>query len=132
MAIMLFTAISVHADEVVLVVNPSNPLSDMSLKVAKKIYLGKSKFFPGGGKVIPADQSDKSDVRTMFYEVIIGRSKSQLKSYWSKRIFTGKGTPPIVKKDDDAMLEWVAEQPQALGYVFRSSVTPNVKVLKLK
>ncbi len=132
MAVMLFAATSSYADEVVLIVNPANPLSDISLKEAKNIYLGKSRFFPGGGRVIPADQPEKSDVKTMFYDVIIGRSKSQLKSYWSKRIFTGKGVPPTVKKDDKAMLAWVAEQPQALGYVFRRSVNASVKVLNLK
>jgi len=113
MAVLTFTAIAAHADEVVLIVNPANPLAEMTLKDVKKIYLGKSKFFPGGGKVIPADQPEKSQVRKIFYEVMINKSPSKLKAYWSKRIFTGKGTPPIVKKGDEAMLAWVAEQPRS-------------------
>ncbi|HEC19394.1 MAG TPA: phosphate ABC transporter substrate-binding protein [Gammaproteobacteria bacterium] len=132
MAVLTFTAIAAHADEVVLIVNPANPLTEMTLKEVKKIYLGKSKFFPGGGKVIPADQPEKSLVRKIFYEVMIGKSASKLKAYWSKRIFTGKGTPPIIKKGDEAMLAWVAEQPLALGYVYRKSVNDSVKVLNLK
>ena len=132
MAVLTFTAIAAQADEVVLIVNPANTLSEMTLKDVKKIYLGKSKFFPGGGKVIPADQAEKSTVRKIFYEVMIGKSAAKLKAYWSKRIFTGKGTPPIVKKGDEAMLAWVAEQPLALGYVYRKSVNDSVKVLNLK
>ncbi len=133
MAVLTFSAIAVQADEVVLIVNPANTLSEMTLKDVKKIYLGKNKFFPGGGgKVIPADQADKSTVRKIFYEVMIGKSAAKLKAYWSKRIFTGKGTPPIVKKGDEAMLAWVAEQPLALGYVYRNSVNDSVKVLNLK
>ena len=132
MAVLIFAATAAQADEVVLIVNPANTLSDMTLKDVKKIYLGKSKFFPGGGKVIPADQPEKSTVRKIFYEVMIGKSASKLKAYWSKRIFTGKGTPPIVKKNDEAMLAWVAEQPLALGYVYRKSVNDSVKVLNLK
>ena len=132
MVVLTFTAIAAHADEVVLIVNPANPLTEMTLKEVKKIYLGKSKFFPGGGKVIPADQPEKSLVRKIFYEVMIGKSASKLKAYWSKRIFTGKGTPPIIKKGDEAMLAWVAEQPMALGYVYRKSVNDSVKVLNLK
>ncbi len=132
MAVLIFAATAAQADEVVLIVNPANPLSEMTLKNVKKIYLGKNKFFPGGGKVIPADQPEKSTVRKIFYEVMIGKSASRLKAYWSKRIFTGKGTPPIVKKGDEAMLAWVAEQPLALGYVYRNSVNDSVKVLNLK
>ncbi len=132
MAVLSFTAIAAHADEVVLIVNPANPLTEMTLKDVKNIYLGKSKFFPGGGKVIPADQPEKSLVRKIFYDVMIDKTPSKLKAYWSKRIFTGKGTPPIVKKDDAAMLAWVAEQPLALGYVYRKSVNDSVKVLNLK
>ncbi len=132
MAVLSFTAIAAHADEVVLIVNPANPLTEMTLKDVKNIYLGKSKFFPGGGKVIPADQPEKSLVRKIFYDVMIDKTPSKLKAYWSKRIFTGKGTPPIVKKDDAAMLAWVAEQPPALGYVYRKSVNDSVKVLNLK
>ncbi len=132
MVVLIFTAAIAHADEVVLIVNPANTLSELTLKDVKKIYLGKSKFFPGGGKVIPADQLEKSTVRKIFYEVMIGKSASRLKAYWSKRIFTGKGTPPIIKKNDEAMLAWVAEQPLALGYVYRKSVNDSVKVLNLK
>ncbi len=132
MAVLLFAATATYADEVVLIVNPANDLSEISLKDAKKIYLGKSKFFSSGEKVIPVDQSEKSEVKGVFYEVIIGKSKSKLKKYWSKRIFTGKGTPPKVLKDDTAVLEWIAEQPLGLGYVFKSSVNDSVKVLNLK
>ncbi|MCF6211376.1 MAG: phosphate ABC transporter substrate-binding protein [Gammaproteobacteria bacterium] len=130
MAVLTFTA--AQADEVVLIVNPANTLSELTLKDVKKIYLGKNKFFPGGGRVIPADQPEKSTVREIFYAVMIDKSASKLKVYWSKRIFTGKGTPPIIKKGDEAMLAWVAEQPLALGYVYRNSVNDSVKMLNLK
>ncbi len=132
LVLLLFAAVAAHADEVVLIVNPSNSLSEISLKAVKKIYLGKSKFFPNGGKVVPVDQDEKSEVKAIFYEVIIGKSESQLKRYWSKRIFTGKGTPPKVLKGDAAVLAWVAERPHALGYVYKSSLNDSVKVLKLK
>lgn len=132
MAVLFFAASVTHADEVVLIVNPDNSLTDISLKDVKKIYLGKSKFFSSGEKVIPVDQAEKSKVKEIFYEVIVGKSKSQLQKYWSKRIFTGRGTPPKALKDDAAVIEWVAEHPQGLGYVFKGSVNDSVKVLKLK
>ncbi len=132
MAVLTFTATVAQAEEVVLIVNPANPLTEMTLENVKKIYLGKSKFFPGGGKVIPADQPEKTLVREIFYDVMIDKSPAKLRAYWSKRIFTGKGTPPIVKKGDEEMLAWVAEQPMALGYVFRKSVDDSVKILNLK
>jgi len=85
MAVLIFAATAAQADEVVLIVNPANTLSEMTLKNVKKIYLGKSKFFPDGGKVIPADQAEKSTVRKIFYEVMIGKSAAKLKAYFYRQ-----------------------------------------------
>ena len=56
-------------------------------------------------------------------------SESQLKSYWSKLVFTGKGQPPRDVQTDAEMIELVAGNPNIIGYVDISSVTDKVKVL---
>jgi len=133
LAAFLMTTVSAYADEVVVIVNPSNPLTVISVDDVKKIYLGKKKFFPGGGaKVIPGDQPKGTESRKFFYAGIIGKSESKLKSYWSRLIFTGKGTPPKVIGHDTVVKEWVAGQPKAIGYIMRSAVDDSVKVLDLK
>jgi ABC-type phosphate transport system substrate-binding protein len=132
LAVLWMASMAVYADEVVVIVHPSNALSEISVDDVKKIYLGKKKFFPGGVKAIPGDQPKGAKSRKFFYGGIVGKSESKLKSYWSRLIFTGKGTPPKVIGNDAAVKAWVAEQPQGMGYIMRSVADDTVKVLDLK
>ncbi len=127
---MLLSSISHMAyAEVVVIVHPSNPLTEMSIDEVKKIYLGKKKSFPSGEKIIPGDQPTGTQSRKLFSDKIIGKSERKLKSYWSRLIFTGKGMPPKVIGVDREIKEWVAKQPQAVGYIMRSEADDTVKIL---
>lgn len=132
LAVLWMASMVVYADEVVIIVHPSNALTEISVDDVKKIYLGKKKFFPGGGKVVPGDQPKGTESRKFFYGGIIGRSESKLKSYWSRLIFTGKGSPPKVVGFDRIVKEWVANKPKAMGYIMRSEADDTVKILDLK
>jgi len=132
LAVLWMVSLAVYADDVVVIVHPSNALTEISVDDVKKIYLGKKKFFPGGEKVIPGDQPKGTQSRTFFYGGIIGRSEAKLKSYWSRLVFTGKGTPPKVIGFDRVVKKWVANQPKAMGYIMRSDADDTVKVLELK
>jgi len=132
LTVLLMASMAVYADEVVIIVHPSNPLTEISVDDVKKIYLGKKKFFPGGSKVIPVDQPKGTESRKFFYGGIIGRSEAKLKSYWSRLIFTGKGTPPKVVGFDRVVKEWVANQEKGMGYILRGEADSSVKILDLK
>ncbi len=130
--VLWMASLAVYADDVVVVVHPSNPLMEISIADVKKIYLGKKKFFPGGEKAIPGDQPKDTQSRTFFYDGIIGKSEAKLKIYWSRLIFTGKGTPPRIIGVDRVIKKWVANQPQAIGYIMRSEADNTVKILDFK
>jgi len=130
--VLWMASLAVYADDVVVVVHPSNPLMEISVADVKKIYLGKKKFFPGGEKAIPGDQPKDTQSRKFFYGGIIGKSEAKLKIYWSRLIFTGKGTPPKIIGVDRVIKKWVGNQPQAIGYIMRSEADNTVKILDLK
>ena len=65
----------------------------------------------------------------MFYERVICRSSQQIKAYWSKQIFSGKGTPPKAASNNDEVLKLVASNPNLIGYVDSSKVNSDVKVV---
>jgi hypothetical protein len=58
------------------------------------IFLGKTARFPDGSQAVPVDQSEGTIVRDEFYNKLVGKSAAQMKAYWSKIIFTGRGQPP--------------------------------------
>ncbi|MBQ4833585.1 phosphate ABC transporter substrate-binding protein [Pseudoalteromonas sp. MMG010] len=113
--------------EVAVIVNPSNS-SALDANEIKRIYLGKSKKFADGVKVNPVNQ-DGNAVADEFNDKVVGKSSSQLNAYWSKLVFTGKGTPPEKRNNDQAVISFVAGNADAIGYIDSSKVTDSVKVV---
>ncbi len=111
------------------IAHPSNPLEGLSADAVAMIYLGKTDRFPDGQPVTPVDQNESSQARKRFYEDVVQKNPTEMETYWSKLIFTGKGQPPEVVGDDQAVKAWVASHPNALGYVDGRVLDRTVKVL---
>ncbi len=120
---------SLSAAETAVIVHPNNGNAALDSDTIKKIFLGKSKKFPDGNEAIPIDQGDDSPVRSGFLESVVGKSPSQVKSYWSKRVFTGKGTPPKQVPSGAEVKKLVSENPATIGYIDASEVDGSVKVV---
>ncbi|MDX1676274.1 phosphate ABC transporter substrate-binding protein [Arsukibacterium sp.] len=88
-----------------------------------RLYTGRS------GDLNAVNLAESSPIRAQFDEKGVGRSSSQLKSHWAKLVFTGKGTPPAELATEAAVIEHVATNPNAIGYVDAASVTDEVKVV---
>ena len=63
-----------------------------------------------------------------FHSTATRKSLSQLEAYWSKKLFTGKGTPPPEANQSDVKAQ-VASGSNVIGYVDESMVDGSVKVL---
>jgi ABC-type phosphate transport system substrate-binding protein len=117
------------ASEVVTVVSTKNPLSTMSREQIADIFLGKTAHFPDGRPAVAVDQVEGSAAREAFYQEIAGKSPAQMKAYWSKVIFTGRGQPPKEVSGSREMRKRVAENPDTIGYLESAAVDANVKAL---
>jgi ABC-type phosphate transport system substrate-binding protein len=114
--------------EVAVIVNPSNASTITSDDIAK-LYLGKTKKFSNGNNAVPLDRHEGTDIRKSFLEKMVGKDESQMKSYWSRLIFTGKGVPPKVTESDAETKELVSRNPDVIGYIDSSAVDDSVKVV---
>ena len=115
--------------EVAVIVSASNGNAAIDQETIARVFLGKSKNFPDGSQAVPVDQNAGSASREAFNSTVLGKSASQLKAYWSRLIFTGKGTPPKESGDDAAVKNLVANNPNLIGYVDSSVVDGSVKVV---
>lgn len=115
--------------EVAVVVSSKSSVGNLTAAQAADIFLGKSSSFPGGGTAVPIDQSEGSAVRDEFYTKVTGKSAAQLKAYWSKIIFSGKGQPPKEVADSAAVKKQLAENPNAIGYIDKGAVDGTVKAV---
>ena len=127
--LLISMAASITLAETSVIVSPSNANSSMDKTTVSKIFLGKTKRFPDGTQALPIDQDEDAAARVSFNSSILGKSDSQLKSYWSRLIFTGKGTPPKPSGDDAAVKALVANNPNMIGYINSSAVDGTVKVV---
>jgi ABC-type phosphate transport system substrate-binding protein len=127
--LLISMASSLAFAEIAVIVSTNNPNASIDQTTVGKIFLGKSKRFPDGSQAVPIDQNDGSAARAAFNSTILGKSSSQLKSYWSRLIFTGKGTPPKQSGNDADVKELVANNPNIIGYVDASAVDDSVKVV---
>jgi ABC-type phosphate transport system substrate-binding protein len=112
---------------VVVVVHPSNG-DALNKKAISKIFLGKSKKFPSGTAAKPVTL-DSGATSAEFTKSVLGKSESQIKAYWSKLLFTGKGQAPKSVASDAEVIDMVSKNPEMIGYVSDGAATDGVKVL---
>ncbi len=115
--------------ETAVIVSASNGNGTLDQDTIARIFLGKTSRFPDGSQAIPVDQNEGSAVRDGFNDAVLGKSSSQLKAYWSRLIFTGKGTPPKESGSDADITALVAKNPNLIGYVDSAAVDASVKVV---
>mgnify|MGYP005989150507 CR=1 FL=1 len=115
--------------DVSVVVNTANgnAISDSDIS---RLFLGKLKKFSDGESAKPVNSKSDAAARIEFEKKVLNKSSSQIKAYWSKRVFSGKGKPPKEVADDAAVLVFVAANPGAIGYISSSNVNDSVKVVK--
>jgi ABC-type phosphate transport system substrate-binding protein len=127
-ALSLFAGVAVA--DVVAVVSAKNPVkTTLSNNQVVDIFLGKANRFPDGSQAVPIDQAEGSAARDEFYLKFTGKSPAQLKAYWSKIIFTGRGQPPKVILNSIEVKKFIIANPNAIGYIEQSLVDSSVKVL---
>lgn len=113
---------------VVVIVSADSTIEQLNKGDVSDIFLAKKSAFPNGASAVPVDQVENSADRETFHEMVTGMSGRQLKSYWSKLVFSGKGEPPKEVSDAEIVSE-VAADPSKIGYVDSSRVTDSVRVV---
>lgn len=126
--LILFTS-PVAAADIAVIVGKNNANNSMDASTIARIFLGKTSNFPDGGLAIPIDQSMDSDIRAEFGETILGKTSNQLKAYWSRLIFTGRGSPPAVSTSATDIKKLISNNPNLIGYINAGEVDDSIKVI---
>lgn len=117
----LGAALCVSAGDIVVIVHPQAP--PLSKELVADLYLGRSQL------LTPLDMPDGSATYTEFYRRATGRDVAQIKSTWSRIVFSGKGLAPRQLSDAAAIKRAVAADPRAVGYIERTALDASVKAV---
>lgn len=118
------------AGEAVLVVHRDNPISSLELTEVRSIFLGK-KVFWDDGNAIEVLLQESGETHRNFSQNILGKSPRQLSMYWKRVLFSGEGLPPREVTGDEEMLETIAANTKAIGYIDNSVNDNRVKSVSI-
>ncbi len=115
--------------EIVVVVNKSNDIGQLSQREIIDIYMGRKQSFPNGKPALPLDQAAQSMIREDFYQSLVKKSPAQINAYWARLLFTGRASPPRIISDASVVLDAIEQNPSAIGYIDSSMLNDRVKVV---
>lgn len=105
------------------IVNATNPAKEATKRQLADLFLKKVTRWPGGLEVLPVDQSSTSLVRERFSRDVLGDSVSGVLNYWQQQIFSGRGLPPSVKAETEA-IAFVQASPGGITYIAGETPLP--------
>lgn len=124
----LFPALA-NAGDVVVITHPSADIKALSRDDVMRIFLGKTKTYPNGKQAIPVIPKEGVETRKKFETSVFQKTPVQIKAYWTRLLFTGRGNPPQTFDSDEAIRQKVAETPSAVGYIDARAVDKSVRVV---
>lgn len=117
-------ATAIARDGIAIIVHPSNRVDGLGLLQLQDLFSGRIHEWgeAGGrtsqGSVQPVSREDGSGTRAAFEALVMGDRKV---------------TPlAVLALSSEAVVEYVAEHPDAIGYVSMGHLSPEVKVLKIE
>ncbi len=114
-----------------LIVNASNPVTQISRLKVGEIFLKKMPRWPDGHPVAPVEPSGKSPIRQRFSLEVYGKPVIAISAYWQQMIFGGKGVPPPERPSDADVVAFVRDTPGAIGYVWSGADVSGVRVVAI-
>ena len=114
-------SIEIARDGIAIIINPKNPITDLTLQQVADIYDGKTTNWDqiGGkkGEIDVFTREDGSGTRSSFESLVMGKNQIMARA--------------MVENSNGAIRQLVADDPAAIGYISLGLVDTTVKALDL-
>ncbi len=129
--LVLFSYQSLAAQDVAIVVNKDNPVSDLSLDMVVKFFKADKKRWENGGKVKLAVMPLSSPAGKTILAKIYKMSEKEYKKFWLKKVFKGDAVAPVKKGSASDILSFLTAEPNGLAFIPASNADASVKILSI-
>jgi ABC-type phosphate transport system substrate-binding protein len=128
--LILTTTISqpLWAEDILIITAANSVLRPLSVKQLQNIYRKKNLINHEGAPWNPINLSANHPVRQAFSKKLFNQSPGDMESYWNIQYFNGI-RPPHVVSSEEAMLRFVANTPNAIGYILACHADERVQVI---
>jgi len=120
--------------DVAVVVHPDSPLRSLNAREVSNLYLGRVRSVGVDGARIAVtlfEQPADSALREAFFRALNGMAIRQVNAYWARLRYSGEVLPPSQLADSAAVVDAVARDRSAIGYVDARAVSPSVRTVLL-
>lgn len=126
--LLLMLVINAALADIAVVSARDGGIETLSEDEAQLLYLGRLTALRDGTQVRLLDLPP-GDVRDQFYRLLTGRNPVQIRAYWSRMVFTGRGRPPRQMESSTEMVETLRREPNSIGYLPAHTVPPDLRIL---
>jgi len=123
---LLWHAPASAGDEIIVIVARDAPDFSINRVMLRDIYLKKIFMDDNGRPFVPVNLPPENPLRLSLMETIFNKSVQQLQDYWNQRYFQGVA-PPYVLRSQEAVVQFVAKTPGAIGYIAACCLDERVK-----
>ena len=124
--------LTVHAQaQVIVIANNSVKATEVSKSDLRDVFTGAATELKDGSRVVPI-LLKAGTVHEEFLQVYIGKNDTAYRAGWRSLVFSGQATMPKSLDTDAAIVEFVAHNAGAIGYIGKASAHEGVKVLTVK
>lgn len=113
--ILSLAAVTLHAGDLVIAVNPRSTLSSLSEGLLRDIYLRK-RIVLNGIRLLPINLPPRHPMRKCFEEKILHRQRGEIERAWMRAHYRGIRPPKVVPSQESAA-RYVMRLSNALAYM---------------
>jgi ABC-type phosphate transport system substrate-binding protein len=122
----------VASEPLVIVVNRSNPVDEVSFSELRKIFLGTRSHWANGRRITLVMREPGDPERIAILRDVCGLNEDQLKNHFLHGLFTGEIlVSPKILSSPTGVRKFIFNVPGAIGYLRIGDVDPSVKVLRI-
>jgi ABC-type phosphate transport system substrate-binding protein len=114
------------SDEIIIIVARDAPDYSINRVMLRDIYLKKIFLDDNGRPIVPVNLPPENPLRLSLAETLFNKSARQLQDYWNQRYFQGVA-PPHVLSSQEAVVQFVAKTPGAIGYIAACRLDARVR-----
>jgi phosphate transport system substrate-binding protein len=119
-------------EDLAIVVNRSNAVSDVTLWQLRDIFLGEKKWWSCKRRVVPVAMARGAEERQVMQRVVYGMNDADLDKYFFFKFYGGElMTSRATAASAKDVRTFVANKPGAIGYVRMSDLDNSLKVVRV-
>lgn len=126
--LLLITFSAANFAEIVVITSPASNIPKLSIKDADKIFLRSMKRIKSSD-IVPVDLKYNHPVRDEFYMKISNKTPRQVKSYVTKRLFSGKSKLHRMLASEELIKQWVLKEKNRIGYIDKKNIDESTVIL---